>query len=115
MVGRWGMSRAIGPIAVLPRDAQGPLLPGASEMSEHTQQLVDEEVQRIVDEAHTQVTTALLREHRAQLDSLAEALLAAETLDEADAYAAAGVERSPTQPDPPKVPAGVAQTRTDPT
>ena len=52
MVGRWGMSRAIGPIAVLPSDAQGPLLPGVSEVSESTQRLVDEEVRRIVDEAH---------------------------------------------------------------
>ena len=33
MVGRWGMSDAIGPIAVLPADGQGPLLPGASETS----------------------------------------------------------------------------------
>ena len=30
MVGRWGMSDAIGPVAVIPRDGQGPLLPGAS-------------------------------------------------------------------------------------
>ncbi len=35
MVGRWGMSKAIGPIAVLPSEANGPLLPGASEVSEH--------------------------------------------------------------------------------
>ena len=28
MVGRWGMSDAIGPIAVLPDDGQGPFLPG---------------------------------------------------------------------------------------
>ena len=32
MVGRWGMSDAIGPVAVIPRDGQGPLLPGASEV-----------------------------------------------------------------------------------
>src|SRR4051794_29650837 len=114
MVGRWGMSRAFGPIAVIPSDANGPLLPGASETSEHTQQSVDAEVQRIVGEEHT-ITTALLTEHRAKLDSLAEALLDAETLDEVEAYAAAGVDRIPTQPDPPMVPAGVAQTRTPPT
>jgi cell division protease FtsH len=92
MVGRWGMSRAIGPIAVLPSEAQNPLLPGAAQVSEATQQLVDEEVRRIVDEAHGDVTR-LLGEHREQLDSLTEALLAAETLDEDDAYAAAGVPR----------------------
>ena len=45
MVGRWGMSRAIGPIAVIPADGMGPFLPGASETSESTQRLVDEEVQ----------------------------------------------------------------------
>src|SRR3712207_2336700 len=52
MVGRWGMSRAIGPIAVLPSEAQNPLLPGAAQVSETTQRLVDEEVRRIVEEAH---------------------------------------------------------------
>ena len=69
MVGRWGMSRAIGPIAVLPRDGMGPLLPGASETSEATQRLVDEEVRRIVESAHTEVSD-LLRSHRENLDSL---------------------------------------------
>ena len=39
MVGRWGMSPAIGPIAVLPRDGSGPFLPGAAETSPHTQEL----------------------------------------------------------------------------
>ena len=34
MVGRWGMSDAIGPIAVLPSDGHGPLLPGAPTTSE---------------------------------------------------------------------------------
>src|SRR5215217_3606622 len=49
MVGRWGMSDAIGPIAVLPSEANGPLLPGASEVSEETQRVLDSEVRRIVD------------------------------------------------------------------
>ncbi len=92
MVGRWGMSRVIGPIAVLPSEAQNPLLPGASQASETTQRLVDEEVRRIVEEAHNAVSK-LLAEHREKLDSLTDALLAAETLDEDDAYAAAGVPR----------------------
>src|SRR5688572_24049923 len=92
MVGRWGMSESIGPIAVLPSDPQGPLLPGSSEVSEATHEIVDREVRRIVDTAHAEVTR-LLTEHRAKLDSLTGALLEAETLDEADAYVAAGVER----------------------
>ena len=52
MVGRWGMSRAIGPIAVLPSEARGPMLPGAAEVSPETQRLIDQEVQRIVEESH---------------------------------------------------------------
>ena len=91
MVGRWGMSVSIGPLAVLPADGSGPLLPGASEVSMRTQEAIDEEVRRIVDDAHRDVLT-LLAEHRAQLDSLAAALVEHETLDEDDAYAAAGVD-----------------------
>jgi cell division protease FtsH len=94
MVGRWGMSEAIGPIAVLSDDGRGPLLPGSEESSQETQRLVDSEVRRIVDESYDEVA-ALLREHRDKLDSLAEALLEHETLDGADAYAAAGIERIP--------------------
>jgi cell division protease FtsH len=93
MVGRWGMSRAIGPIAVLPSDAAGMLLPGVSESSEATQRLVDEEVRRIVESAHNEVIE-LLRRNRGNLDDLVAALLAHETLDEADAYAAAGLTRA---------------------
>jgi cell division protease FtsH len=90
MVGRWGMSPAVGPIAVISEDGQGPLLPGISETSESTQRVIDEEVHRLVETAHQEVTQ-LLEEHRAQLESLAQALLAAETLDAGDAYAAAGM------------------------
>jgi cell division protease FtsH len=96
MVGRWGMSEAIGPVAVLPADGQGPLLPGVSETSEHTQELIDEETQRLVAEAHEAVTT-LLGEHRDQLESLARALLASETLDAPEAYAAASVPLNPAE------------------
>jgi cell division protease FtsH len=93
MVGRWGMSKAIGPVAVLPSDGQGPLLPGAAEVSESTQRLIDDEVRRLVEEAHADVL-ALLTEHRDKLERLTEALLARETLDEDEAYAAAGVTRA---------------------
>jgi cell division protease FtsH len=91
MVGHWGMSEQIGPVSVLPEDGQGPLLPGVSATSEHTQRTVDDEVHRIVESAHQEVT-ALLTEHREQLNGLAQALLDAETLDAPEAYAAAGVE-----------------------
>jgi cell division protease FtsH len=97
MVGRWGMSDKLGPISVLPTDGQGPLLPGVSETSPQTQWIIDQEVRRVVDEAHAEVTQ-LLSEHRGQLDSLAHALLEKETLDGADAYAAAGVPMRSAEP-----------------
>jgi cell division protease FtsH len=102
------MSAAVGPIAVLPRDGQGPLLPGADGASPETLKLVDEEVRRIVDESHKEVVK-LLTDNRARLDSLAKALLEHETLDEEDAYAAAGV---PAPAPPADVFAAAARTRT---
>ena len=92
MVGRWGMSPVVGPVTVMAVDSRGTFLPGAAAPSEQTQQLVDQEVRRIVDEAYEEVL-ALLREHRSKLDDLALALLDRETLDGSDAYAAAGIER----------------------
>ena len=73
MVGRWGMSTTIGPIAVLPEEGQGMFLPGVSETSQATQLLVDEEVRTLVESAHHEVTR-LLEEHRDQLEGLARRL-----------------------------------------
>jgi cell division protease FtsH len=92
MVERWGMSEKVGFLTVAPQDGQSPLLPGAEPVSEATQELIDAEVRRIVDEEQ-EATERLLARNRERLDSLAEALLERETLDEADAYAAAGIER----------------------
>jgi cell division protease FtsH len=94
MVARWGMSDRVGFIAVVPQDGQSPLLPGAEPVSEATQELVDQEVRNIVEEEHDHVRK-LLSDNRQRLDALAEALLDHETLDEPDAYAAAGIEKSP--------------------
>ena len=93
MVGRWGMSRAIGPIAVIPADGQGPLLPGASETSEQTQRLIDEEVRRIVETAHEEATVTL-SSRRDNLDALVSALMEHETLDQNEAYDAAGLPQN---------------------
>jgi cell division protease FtsH len=90
MVGRWGMSETLGPIAVADGRADGQLLPGQSPTSEATQQLVDQEVRRIVDEAEHE-TVLLLERERPRLEALARALLARETLDQTDAYEIAGV------------------------
>src|SRR5918995_423342 len=98
MVGRWGMSDAIGPIAVTEGRQDGVLLPGSLPASPPTQQLVDEEVRRIVDGAEQDVIKLLERE-REQLDALAHALLERETLDQPEAYEVAGGG-------PPALPAG---------
>jgi cell division protease FtsH len=90
MVGRWGMSDTIGPVAVVPPDGHI-MLPGDEVVSADTQRVVDAEVRRIVAEAHVEAME-LLRAHRDQLEALTHALLAAETLEGPDAYAAAGVD-----------------------
>ena len=95
MVERWGMSEKVGFLTVAPQDGQNMLLPGSEPVSEATQELIDAEVRRIVDEEQD-ATERLLGANRERLDSLAEALLERETLDQADAYAAAGIEQHAT-------------------
>ena len=51
--------------------------------SEHTAQLIDEEVSRLLREA-AEKATAMLTEHREKLDALARRLEEIETLDEAE-------------------------------
>jgi cell division protease FtsH len=97
MVGRWGMSSAIGTVAVLPSEGRGLLLPGADDVSEETQRMIDEEVRRLVNEAHDEVVE-LLKANRDKLDRLAQALLEHETLDQDDAYQAAGIDARPIEP-----------------
>jgi cell division protease FtsH len=97
MVGRWGMSEAVGPIAVTDGRQDGGLLPGAAPASEPTQELVDQEVRRIVEESEREVVH-ILEEHREQLDALANALLDRETLDQQEAYEVAGVTPREAEP-----------------
>jgi cell division protease FtsH len=91
MVGRWGMSPAVGPVSVLPPPEQEPTF-GGDGVGSATKELVDAEIRRIIDECYAQAVDTL-RANRARLDRLAHALLERETLDEDDAYAAAGVSR----------------------
>ena len=101
MVGRWGMSPAIGPVSVLPGPGQElPFGLDPNGPSPATQELIDSEIRRILDEA-AKHAEQVLSEHRAKLDSLVEALLAAETLDADDAYRAAGIDRDSGRLPPP--------------
>ena len=82
MVGRWGMSEAIGPVTVLPPPgSESPL--GLDGVAPATKELIDAEVRKIVDACYAEAVE-LLREHRDQLDRLAHTLLEVETLDEDD-------------------------------
>ena len=59
MVGRWGMSDDVGLVSVLPGPQDEPLLfPGVAQASERTQELVDNEVRRIVDELYSTSSAA---------------------------------------------------------
>ncbi|MFF8972080.1 ATP-dependent zinc metalloprotease FtsH [Streptomyces sp. NPDC014995] len=89
MVARWGMSERIGRLSALPSDAaQAYGLAAAPQ----TLDVIDSEMRRIVDECYEEASRKL-RDHRARLDALAEALLENETLEEADAYRIAGIAR----------------------
>jgi cell division protease FtsH len=87
MVTRWGMSEKVGPVTLSGRDdpfLRGDALSGLGSgkpYSESTAKIIDDEVERILQEGYAE-GVRLLREHRDALDRLAKALLEHETLDE---------------------------------
>ncbi|MEV1083696.1 ATP-dependent zinc metalloprotease FtsH [Streptomyces sp. NPDC050211] len=89
MVARWGMSERVGRLSALPNDAQQAYGLAAAPQ---TLDVIDGEMRRIVDECYDEACRKL-RDHRGQLDALAQALLENETLEEADAYRIAGITR----------------------
>jgi cell division protease FtsH len=101
MVGRWGMSPAVGPVAVLPDPrTEQPVTFEGNGPAPATRELVDREVRRMLEECYAEARDTLDL-HRDRLDRLARALLEAETLDADQAYAAAGVPRELAENDPP--------------
>jgi cell division protease FtsH len=94
MVGRWGMSPAVGPVSVLPGPGQETMFGfDGNGPAPATRELLDREVRRLLDEAAQKAEQTLI-EHRPNLESLVEALLQTETLDAEQAYRAAGVPRT---------------------
>jgi cell division protease FtsH len=89
MVGRWGMSPAVGLVTAISGEPDGGPFSGPT-LSERTLRLIDSEVARLTAECY-QDAARILEAHRPQLDRLASTLLSRETLDEVDAYAAAGL------------------------
>ena len=84
MVTHWGMSERLGPVAFRSSEEHpflGKEIAGPREFSEHTAQLIDEEIVRIIGDASRRATQ-ILTEHRNKLDVLATALEREEELDE---------------------------------
>jgi cell division protease FtsH len=82
MVREWGMSEQVGPMAW---GSQGQVFLGEDLMhtrdySEHTGQVIDDEVERIL-RAQEERALEVLARHRSGLDAVAKSLLAQETLD----------------------------------
>ena len=97
MVGRWGMSPAIGPVTMLPPPGQEQFVFDSNGPAPTTREVVDVEVRRIIDECYAEAIETL-RKHRENLDRLAERLLDAETLDQDEAYEAADLPRRAHDP-----------------
>jgi cell division protease FtsH len=105
MVTRWGMSERLGMVQLAPR--QNPYLAGPDDysgyglhggvrpFSEDTARTIDAEVLRIITESHEEARR-LLTSYRTQLDMLADALIARETLDEQEILDVTGL--SPARP-----------------
>ncbi|WP_068429455.1 ATP-dependent zinc metalloprotease FtsH [Piscicoccus intestinalis] len=95
MVGRWGMSDRVGPVQIYPSEGD----PRAAGFSDEMFAAADAEVRRVIEECYAEATSTL-RDNRDRLESIVARLLETETLDEREAYAAAGIERPAPAPQP---------------
>ena len=93
MVRDWGLSSRLGPIgfADTTPSSFGPTASRARPYAEATQQVIDEEVARLLREAEERATE-LLRTHREQFDRVVTALLEHETIDGSDLLALMGLD-----------------------
>ena len=85
MISEWGMSDKLGPLSFHSPDESFPgqqMLAGKG-YSEHTAELIDEEVSKLI-RTNEERTKFILAEHRDELDSIAAALLEKESLSEQD-------------------------------
>ena len=94
MVVRWGMSPKVGPLNFGTEDGAGPLGLAQKPFSETTGTLIDSEIKRIVGEC-LEEAQRLLGDNRPRLDALAKALLAEESLEEAEILRVTGIPPKP--------------------
>lgn len=86
MVSNWGMSERVGPLACQTSNEHpflGRDVYEQRDFSEHTAQVIDEEVARLLGEAADRATT-LLSDNRTKLDRLADELERREMLDDTE-------------------------------
>ncbi|MEA3348789.1 MAG: cell division protein FtsH, partial [Pseudomonadota bacterium] len=86
MVTHWGMSEKLGPVAFHRGEEHiflGREMAQQRDFSEHTAQIIDDEICNLVKGIEKEVTK-LLEEHRRQLENLAQSLLEKETLEADD-------------------------------
>src|SRR6266849_213086 len=106
MVTRWGMSEKLGPVTLAPREdpflARDPFsgFGSSKPYSEATAEVIDAEVERILQECYAE-GIRMLREHRTELDRLAQALLERETLDEQEIIKVTGIRPAPRSQEAP--------------
>lgn len=84
MVTHWGMSPQLGPVSYKSSEDDpflGREMHQSRPFSEHTQETIDKEVSKILNEASARAMT-LLNEHREKLDQIKEALIEREELTE---------------------------------
>ncbi len=91
MVGRWGMSDAIGPVAVLPADDDSA---PATALAPETAILIDRAVRQLIEQEQEAVRELLVK-HHCGLESVARLLLERETLDASELHQAAAPATEP--------------------
>jgi len=92
MVTHWGMSEKLGPVAFRRGEEHiflGREMTQQRDFSEHTAQIIDDEITNLLKHIEQDITL-LLEQHRAQLESLASALLEKETLEADEIQAICG-------------------------
>jgi cell division protease FtsH len=96
MVTLWGMSKELGLVQLGP--SQNEYLGAYGDLpytySEETARKIDAEIERIINECHTEAVR-LLKQHRKQLDALAKALLDKETLEGEEILKITGLPPAP--------------------
>lgn len=99
MVTEWGMNEALGPLSFHHPEQSYPNQDFQlhKDYSEHTAELIDSEVRRLVT-GNEERTYSVLAAHRNQLDAIAQALIERESLNDTDIEALVGAQPPALEP-----------------